>query len=305
MSDMNAQPKKILITGGKGFLGQHLMRALSARGHAVTSFDIVDGQDLRDYDAVERAVAGHDAVYHLAAVANLNYARKHPRETMDINILGTVNVADACVKAGATLHFASTCCAYGNPKTHPVDEETHPAPTEIYAHSKLAGEHIILGYASRFGLPYTILRLATFYGEGMRGALAPFLFLRWAMRGEPIQVHGTGEQTRTLTDVRDITAGLVAVLERGVTNEIINLTTEEEVSVRAMASLARDIAGSASEIVFVPDRHGQILKEEILAKKADRLLGWKAEVAFADGLRNAHRWMREYKLHETEENQYA
>lgn len=292
------KPLNILITGGKGFLGQHLAKALETRGHRVVSFDIVDGEDLLNYAAVEKAVAGKDAVYHLAAVADLNYARLHPRETMDINIVGTVNVADACARYGVALHYASTCCAYGNPETHPVDERTHPKPTEIYAHSKLAGEHIILGYASQFNLPYTILRLATFYGEGMRPALAPFVFLKQAMRNEPITIHGTGEQTRTFTHVSDIVSGLVAVLESGVKNEIINITTEEEVLVSDMAQLAKSLTGSNSEIVRIADRPGQIHKEEIRAAKAERLLGWKAKVAFADGMRRSYAWMKKDSLHE-------
>lgn len=289
----------ILITGGKGFLGQHLTKALEGRGHRVASFDIVDGEDLRDYAAVEKAVAGKDAVYHLAAVADLNYARAHPRETMDINIVGTVNVADACARHGVTLHYASTCCAYGNPDTHPVDEASHPKPTEIYAHSKLAGEHIILGYASQFNLPYTLLRLATFYGEGMRPALAPFVFLKQAMQGEPITIHGTGEQTRTFTYVSDIVSGLVAVLESGIKNEIINITTEEEISVNEMARLAQSLTGSNSEIVRIADRPGQIHKEEIRAAKAERLLGWKARVSFQEGMKRSFQWMRAHNFHET------
>lgn len=292
------KPLNILITGGKGFLGKHLTQALEERGHRVSSFDIVDGEDLLDYTAVEKAVRGKDAVYHLAAVADLNYARKHPRETMDINIVGTVNVADACAKHGVTLHYASTCCAYGNPDTHPVDETSHPKPTEIYAHSKLAGEHIILGYASQFHLPYTMLRLATFYGEGMRSALAPFVFLKQAMRGEPITIHGTGDQTRTFTHVSDIVSGLVSVLESGVKNEIINITTEEEVSVSDMAQLAKSLTGSNSEIVRIVDRPGQIHKEEIRATKAERLLGWRANVKFVDGMRRSYEWMKTNHMHE-------
>jgi nucleoside-diphosphate-sugar epimerase len=288
-------PRNILITGGRGFLGQHLTKALEERGHRVASFDIVDGQDLLDYNAVEKAVAGKDAVYHLAAVADLNYAREHPRETMDVNIVGTINVADVCARRGATLHYASTCCAYGNPDTHPVDETTHPKPTEIYAHSKLAGEHIILGHASQFNLPYTLLRLATFYGEGMRPALAPFVFLKQAMAGEPITIHGTGEQTRTFTHVSDIVEGIARVVDSGVKNEIINITTEEEVSVNEMAQLAKSLAGGNSEIVRVADRPGQIHKEEILAAKAEKLLNWKARVSFQEGMRRSYEWMKTTK----------
>ena len=282
---------KVLVTGGKGFLGRHLTHELTRRDHDAVSFDIVDGQNLLDTEAVLRAVEGKDVVYHLAAVADLNYAREHPRQTMDINIVGTINVADACERHGVVLNFASTCCVYGNQDEHPVDEKSQPRPTEIYAHSKLAGEHVILGYASQFGLKYNLLRLATFYGEEMRGALAPFIFLEKALHGEPITVHGTGEQTRTFTYVKDIAEAMALVLERGVANEIINLTTEEEISVIDMARMVKEMTNSPSEIVFTADRPGQIHKEEMSAEKARCLLGWKAQTSLADGLKTVKAWM--------------
>src|SRR5437899_560170 len=105
---------KILVTGGKGFIGSHLVRALAAKGHTVETFDIVDNQDLRNEAQVTRAVKGKDAVFHLAAVADLNWARDHSKETMDINVVGTMNIAEACSKNKTALYYASTCCVYGN-----------------------------------------------------------------------------------------------------------------------------------------------------------------------------------------------
>ncbi len=143
-----------------------------------------------------------------------------------------------------------------------------------------------------------MLRLATFYGEGMRAALAPFVFLKKAMRGDPITIHGTGEQTRTFTHISDIVEGIARVLDRGITNEIINITTEEEVSVRTMAELVKSLTGSNSKIVFIGDRPGQIHKEEIKAEKAKRLLGWEAKIPFQEGLKQSYEWMKDNNLHE-------
>jgi nucleoside-diphosphate-sugar epimerase len=284
--------KKILVTGGKGFLGKRLVRNLINNNYSVATFDLADGQDITNYEQVANEVKENDIVVHLAAVADLNYAREHPKETMDVNILGTINVLEACRVYNKSLIFASTCCVYGNPDTHPADENTCPKPTEIYAHSKLAGEHLILGYAKHFGMKYNILRLATFYGPEMRPALAPYIFLKKAMKGEIIEIHGDGKQTRTFTYVDDIVDGIVAVLEKDVWNEIINITTEEEISVLDLARLCMEITGNNVELKFVEDRPGQIYKEEILARKAERLLGWKAKVSMKEGLKRTYEWMK-------------
>ncbi len=284
--------KKILVTGGKGFLGKRLVRNLINNNYSVATFDLADGQDITNYEQVANEVKKNDIVVHLAAVADLNYAREHPKETMDVNILGTINVLEACRVYNKSLIFASTCCVYGNPDTHPADENTCPKPTEIYAHSKLAGEHLILGYAKHFGMKYNILRLATFYGPEMRPALAPYIFLKKAMKGEIIEIHGDGKQTRTFTYVDDIVDGIVAVLEKDVWNEIINITTEEEISVLDLARLCMEITGNNVELKFVEDRPGQIYKEEILARKAERLLGWKAKVSMKEGLKRTYEWMK-------------
>lgn len=287
--------KNLLITGGKGFLGRLLVNKLEEKGYKVETFDIVDGQDITNYKQVEDYIEKNDIVIHLAAVSDLNYAREHPKETMDINILGTINVVEACRKFNKNLIFASTCCVYGNQDVHPVDENTCPKPTEIYAHSKLAGEQIILGYAKHFGLQYLILRLATFYGPEMRSALAPYIFLSKVMKGEPIEIHGDGTQTRTFTYVDDIIEGIVKAIESNIWNEIINITTEEETSVLQLAQLAMKIVGKEVSLKFVEDRPGQIRKEEILARKAKELFGWEAKVSFEEGLKKSYEWMKTLK----------
>lgn len=284
--------KKILVTGGKGFLGKRLIDKLKENGYIVESFDIIDGQDITNAQQVDDAIRNNDIVIHLAAVADLNYAREHPKETMDINILGTINILESCRKFEKDIIFASTCCVYGNQEVHPVDENTCPKPTEIYAHSKLAGEHLILGYAKHFGIKYNILRLATFYGPEMRPALAPYIFLSKVIKGEPIEIHGDGKQTRTFTYVDDVVSGIVAVLEANIWNEIINITTEEETSVLDLAKMCMDIIGKEVELKFVADRPGQIRKERISAEKARKLLGWGAKVSMRKGLELTYEWMK-------------
>jgi len=288
--------KTILVTGGGGFLGKILTKHLKQVGHKVESYDLIKGQDLLDRKQLEKAVQGKDAVFHLAAVADLNISRKDPFKNMDINILGTINMAEACWKANATLYFASTCCVYGNQETHPSDEKSLPNPTEIYACSKLAGENVILGYAKTCGLEYNIMRLATFYGPEMRPALAVYVFFDQALHNKPTTIHGDGTQTRTLTYVDDIVDGILALFNSGIKNEIVNITTEEEVSVLDMVKMIKEMTKSKSKITFIPQRRGQILKEQILAKKAQRLFGWQAKTSFREGLEKTYEWIKSQSL---------
>lgn len=285
--------QKVLVTGGDGFLGKNLVKRLKEEGYEVESYDLVRGQDLLNREKLEKAVQGKDAVFHLAAIADLNISREHPLKNMEINVGGTINVAEACWRKGATLYYASTCCVYGNQERHPTDENSLPNPTEIYASSKLAGEYVILGYARTCGLKYNIMRLATFYGPGMRPTLAVYLFFDQAIKGKPITIHGDGTQTRTFTYVDDIVDGILSLFKSGIENEIVNITTEEEISVLEMAKMIKEITNSQSEIIFTPQRPGQIFKEQISAKKAKKLFGWRAKTSFKEGLEKTYKWFLE------------
>lgn len=283
----------ILVTGGKGFIGSALSAALKKEGHQVETFDCVDGQNICDAKQVNAAIQGKDMVFHLAAVADLNWAREHPKETIDINVMGTANIAEACKNYGVPLQYASTCCVYGNQKKHPVTEEFLCNPAEIYACTKLAGENVIRGYHLMYGLKYNFLRFATIYGPGMRPALGVHIFFRQALQGEPLTIHGDGKQTRTLTYIDDLIAGIIAVMNKRIEGEAINLTTEEEISALEMAKRIKVFIQSPSPILYIDQRPGQTFRELISAKKANILCGWKAKVSFQEGLEKTYAWIRE------------
>ncbi len=180
---------KVLITGSHGFIASHLRERLKKECEIIC-FDTLRGLDITNQHDVFSHVRDLDAVFHLAAVADLNWARVHPIETMKINIKGTWNVAYACCKHDIPLYYASTCCCYGNQKVHPTIEKSPVNPAEIYACSKLAGENVIMGFHHTYGLKYNFMRFATIYGEGCRPALGTHIFLGQALRGEPITIHG-------------------------------------------------------------------------------------------------------------------
>jgi UDP-glucose 4-epimerase len=286
---------RIMVTGSEGFIGGHVRRRLSSLRHDVIPFDTVLGGSILDRDVVETCVdAGVGAVIHIAAQADLTQIRNltDGYHTTQLNVTGTHNVAQACAARGVWLIYASTCCVYGDQSALRSHEDTSvPAPCELYAFTKLAGEEIVRGYGANFALPYTILRLATAYGPGMRETLAPYVFLDQASRGADITVHGSGNQTRAEIFVSDLADGIAATIAHPqAKGRIINLAGAESISVNRMAEDIRSLVGSDSRIVHVPDRPNQIQREDIDTGKAAHLLGWRALTSWDAGLRKTAGW---------------
>lgn len=301
---------------GQGFIGGQVIEKLRKAGHKVEIFDLEFGEDIRNYNQVERRIEEFDAVVLMAAVANLNHFEANPRLGMDINILGLINVAQACMLNKVKLYYISTCCVYGNTKELPSNEESKPVPSEIYAAAKLAGECLIKGYNKSFDLEYVILRLATTYGPGMRAALAPAIFINQVNRGEPITIHGDGNQTRTLTYIDDLSDGIVTVINSGVKNETYNISTEEEKSVNDLAQIVKEEMNVPDhQIKYIENRKGQTFKEQIDAgkvreiriwqgryaptsKKVNGDTGWYAKTSLREGIRKTLDWMKEKGIKE-------
>src|SRR3989344_6635474 len=288
---------KILVTGGKGAVGSKLMRKLEELGHEAISYDILDGQDMFDLEALEGAIIGVDAVYHLAAEANLNHMRdiEGAHRGSLLNIGGTENVAYLCAKHRKWMLYVSTLCVYGDTLEHPEREDTALRnPSEIYAATKYAGEWVVVGYGKSLDLPYTILRIATPYGPGTRDAMAVHVFFKQALKGQPITVHGDGSQERTMTYLDDVIEGSIAPLmhKEAAMKQIFNISTDERTSVFSMAAQVKELTGSRSQITFTPKRPHDTMVERVDAGKAKRLLGWEAKVTFFEGLKRTHEWMR-------------
>lgn len=293
----NMKKYRILLTGEKGFIARKVHAKLLALGHEVKGFDIQDGFDLLDLEQVEKAVQEVDIVYHLAAQADLTKMTSldDGRSGTLTNVDGTHNIAYACAKHKKWLVYASTCCVYGNVLEHPEREDTTlPNPSELYACTKYAGEWIVRGYGYNYGMPWTILRFATIYGEGMRETLGVYVFFKQALTGKPITVHGDGKQDRTLTYVDDLVEGVVAPMEHPekAQGQIFNITTMERISAIQMAEDIKKLTQTSSEITFIPQRNNQTLHEDVDASKAKRLLGWEAQTPWQEGLRRTHEWMK-------------
>lgn len=283
---------KILITGSRGFIGSAFKERLRAEGYQVVEFDLQTGHDVHDPDQLRQALEDCAVAYHFAAMSDLNQAEEDPQGCLRSNISGTRNVAEICSECGCLLNYISTSCVYGNQSVYPVTEASVPDPTEIYADSKLSGEKCVLEVHAATGLKYNILRIATVYGPGMRDALVIKIFFDRARAGLPLEVHGHGKQTCSMTYIDDLIDGLLLVKQKGLVNETINLTTEEEVSVNDIADRIIRLTASRSPVIFVPDRKGQIYKRSFDAGKAKERLGWQAKTSLQEGLRKTHAWIQ-------------
>lgn len=285
--------KKILVTGGDGYIGAKLVLALQELGHEVTVFD--KPQDIRNEDQLSYALDGKDICYHLAALAELKYTDAHPQETYEVNIVGTNNIARLCAEKGVLLNFVSTSCIYGDPLEYPSVEDRLINPTDTYAMSKASGEYLVKMWGLAKGLKYNILRYGTVYGQStkpsMRGDMAIQKFILAAVEGRPIEITGDGEQSRNFIHLDDLVRGNVLMTTKEIVGETINFTGKESVSINKIADFA--LAHGATSKTYVGKRKDDFMDQDVSTEKAKRLLGWEPEVTFAEGAESYYNWLKD------------
>jgi len=282
---------RVLVTGGAGFLGPHVVAALEEAGHEVVVFDqreplrkntFVRG-DLTRLQDVQTAARDVDAICHLGGVGDVYLAFEQPFTAAAANVMGTANVMEAARRNNvAKVVYASTWEVYGEPKYQPIDEDHPCRPDHPYNITKLGGEQILLAYDRLKGVPAVALRLGTAYGRGMRPNAVFSIFVRNAMRGDPIAIKGTGAQSRQFTHTSDIARAFVRALESPVRGQVFNIVSQEEISIRRLAEMVS--ARFPTRIVFEEARAGDVPPARISAQKAERVLEWKATTSFSDGL---------------------
>jgi UDP-glucose 4-epimerase len=271
---------RVLVTGSEGFLGQHLIQFLSEKGHEVVRYDVALGHDILNAEQLRNSLNGCDVCIHLAAVADLYIAEHNPKAAQEINVDGTKLVVEICDELEIRMLYASTCCVYGNNGLDKSDESSVVSPTEHYARTKLEGEK----YVSTSNNDHVIMRIATFYGPQMRESLATSIFLRAASAGDPILIHGSGDQTRCFTHVQDICSGIVVVMEKEGFGGIINIADNREISVNRLVEITMQVVGESVVIKYTPEREGQIFRSSI-DNSLLRGLGWFPLWNLTDGLR--------------------
>lgn len=298
----------VVVTGGSGFIGSHVVDALVEAGHSVTVLDHrvrphrkdvgFEDVDLMDLSSVLAATKGADHIFHLAAVSNVNYAHKYPVYTTALNVMGTTHVLEAARINGAKrVHLASTVWVYnGAPDGKPADESVPfylEGAGHIYTSSKMASEMVCHNYHQLYQVPFTILRYGIPYGPRMREELLIPVFLKRALTGQPLTVAGKGNQYRNFVYVRDMAEAHVRAMKDDAVNQTYNLEGRRQVTILEVAEGIKKLVGDQVRIEFVPERPGDFGGKVISADKARRELGWFPTVEFEDGLARTVRWFRD------------
>jgi UDP-glucose 4-epimerase len=293
---------RVLVTGGAGFIGSHVVEALRAAGHVAVVFDkrrvrhasdAVRG-DILDVRALGRAVAGCDAVVHLAAAADVDAVEANPAAAEHVNARGTLNVLEAARVAGvARVIYGSTIWVYSDTTGGAVHEATPlRAPAHLYTATKLAGELYCRSYEELYGLACTILRFGIPYGPRARPTAVVPSFVSRALDGGPLTVNGGGRQRRRLVYVEDLADGVVRALAPVAAGRTYNLVGDADVSVLEIAETVRDLLGDV-EIVHGAGRAGDFAGAEVSGARAARELDWRATTPLRDGVRRYVDWERE------------
>ena len=295
---------KVLVTGGAGFIGSHVVDKLIAAGHEPRIFDLIaspypehDGVetftgDLMDPSAVLAAAQGCDAIAHLAASADVGIVAEQPLAAEELNARGTMHVLEAARETGASVVYASTIWAYSDVQAELVDEDTDLAPpSHLYTATKVAGEMYCRSYRELFSVKSTILRFGIPYGPRARPAAVLPIFVRKALAGEPLTIAGDGAQTRRFVYVEDLAEGVVAALAPVAADRTYNLVGNEDTSIRQIAEAVNDAVGEV-EIVFTPGRPGDFAGARVCGERAAAELGWTATTPFTEGVRRYVAWHR-------------
>jgi nucleoside-diphosphate-sugar epimerase len=303
-----------LVTGGAGFIGSNIVEELLKRGESVRvldnlstgkqenlefmkkerqsslNYELIEG-DIRDPDACRRACQGMDYVLHQAALRSVPRSVDNPSATNEVNVAGTLNILIAARESGVKrVVYASSSSVYGDSQKLPQKESQAPSPISPYAVSKLAGEYYCTVFSKIYGLETVSLRYFNVFGprqdpRSQYAAVIP-LFIRLALEGKPLEIHGDGLQSRDFTYVSNVVeANLLAAKAANASGEVINVACGETHTVMDIADSISRIIGKKLEYQHTPPRKGDVRKTHADISKAKRLLGYENRVGFDNGLK--------------------
>jgi UDP-glucose 4-epimerase len=299
---------RVLVTGGSGFIGSHVVDKLLAAGHEPVVFDLRPSPhhdpddvptivgDLLDRGSLEAAMDGCGAVIHLAAAADVGIVAEQPEESERVNARGTLAVLEAARSTGiGRVIYGSTIWAYGDSGNGNgdavIDEDTLLGlPRHLYTASKVAGEMYCTSYAELYDVSCTILRFGIPYGPRARPSAVIPIFVRKALAGEPLTIAGDGSQGRRFVYVEDLAEGVVQALDHAADNRVYNLASDTTVTIRELAETVQELVGDV-DIVYEPGRNGDFDGAEISSGRAERELGWRASTPLREGVSRYMAWL--------------
>ena len=303
---------KMLITGGAGFVGANLVRLLLEQGYQVRILDnfsagrreyltnlnleLLEG-DILDSEAVDRAVTGVAGIVHLGAQTGVPGSLADPRRDCEMNVIGTLNLLEACRHAGVgRFVFASSNAPLGR-QSPPATEDKAPLPISPYGASKLAGEGYCLAYHGSWGLGTVVLRFANLYGpfSAHKKSVVAKFFKDILAQGQ-ITIEGDGQQTRDFIYVGDLCQAILLALQSDISGEVFQIATGVETSILDLATRIEAMLGSGVKMQYDPPRQGDIRKNYSDITKARDILSWSPALGLEEGLRETWRWFQRWSV---------
>ena len=293
---------KILVTGGAGFIGSHIVEYLVKRGDDVTVLDnlktgkeknlttindkinFVNG-DIRDYKLLDKLVSDTSGIFHEAALASVQQSINMKDEYFDVNVNGTENIFKLANKYGLKVIFASSSSVYGNPKTIPIKESDDRKPINPYAQTKLEVEYLAKKY-SDIGLDVIGLRYFNVFGRRQSKEYAGVikLFLEKIHQKAPLKINGDGLQTRDFVHVDDVVEANVLAMDSSVKHEFFNVGTGNSISVLDLANVIINASGLSLKPIHGPELSGDVKATQADPTLIRKLLNWEPKIALDEWL---------------------
>jgi len=306
---------RVLISGGAGFIGSHVVDALLARGDEVAVLDDLSSGslgnlkgcagnpafrfirgDIRDEEVVGLALEGVEAVVHEAALVSVPLSIEKPELVHSVNVGGTTTLLGASFASGVRRFiYACSCAIYGEQGKLPISEDAPPKPLSPYAESKLEAEQRCLAFYEREGLETVSLRYFNVYGPRQTSGEYAGVMVRFRERllsDQPPVIYGDGEQTRDFIHVGDVVDATLLALERGVAGEVINIGTGKATSINELCRLFLRVSGKNLKLIHEAPRAGDIRHSQADTSKAKELLGFESKIPLEIGIRDLLRLSR-------------
>lgn len=293
---------KIIVTGGSGFIGSHLVDVLLENGYEVLIYDLENplyGQkcnsvtgNVNDFEKFLNVSRDCDYIFHLAAEANINNFFNSPIESNLSTSNSTLTVLECARRNNIKrVLLASTEWVYGSTdsvkSSEMITEDTpfSQNPDHLYTTSKISAELFCKNYLNLYGVNYTIMRYGIPFGERAREATVTPIFINKLLNKEEISIHGDGSQTRQFIYVKDLAEGNFTCLNETAKNQILNINGREQISVIQIVRTLEDLLNIEAKIKFIEDRKGNYKGRYISSEKAEKLLGWKPKYSYREAMK--------------------
>ena len=304
--------KRILVTGGAGFIGSHLCEELLRRGNEVICLDnfftgrkehvahLMDNPyfEIIRHDIIHPIDVVIDEIYNLACPASPVHYQYNPVKTINTNVVGASNMLELARRSKAKILQASTSEVYGDPVVHPQVESYWGNVNPIgirscYDEGKRCAETLFFDYHRQYGVDIRVIRIFNTYGPRMleNDGRVVSNFIVQALRGQDITIYGTGEQTRSFCYVSDLVCGMIAMMDGDVTGPV-NFGNPREMTIKEIAEMVLSLTGSSSKLVYQPLPQDDPCKRKPDISCAMNTLGWKPEIALEDGLQRTIDYFR-------------